>query len=94
MPKTVLHRKKMGFGVPLAKWFRKDLKDLAYSVIFDRNKSMFLDQSTIKRVWREHQGGLRDRSTELWTMLMFRLWEQEFMNGQIATKETIKYVIG
>lgn len=90
LPKAVLTRKKMGFGVPLAQWFRKDLKELAYSVIFDRNKSMFLDQSTIKRVWREHQGGLRDRSTELWTLLMFRLWEQEFMNGQIATKETIK----
>ena len=79
LPASVLNRRKMGFGVPLAHWFRNDLKELAHSVIFGRKRDALLDDSTVKRVWQEHQSGLRDRSTELWTVLMFRLWQQQFM---------------
>jgi asparagine synthase (glutamine-hydrolysing) len=81
LPESVLHRKKMGFGVPLSLWFRKDLKELAHSVIFYRNGSNLLNESTVKHIWQEHQGGLRDRSTELWTLLMFSLWERQFLTG-------------
>ncbi len=79
LPEAVLRRGKMGFAVPLAQWFRKDLREMAHSVIFDRNGDRLLDGSTVKRVWQEHQSGLRDRSTELWTLLMFRLWQRRFL---------------
>ena len=79
LPASVLHRRKMGFGVPLAHWFRNDLKELASNVIFSRNQDVLLNESIVKRVWQEHQSGLRDRSTELWTVLMFRLWQRQFM---------------
>ena len=92
LPETVLHRRKMGFGVPLALWFRKDLKDLAHSVIFSRNRNNLLSESTVKHVWQEHQSGLRDRSTELWTLLMFRLWERQFITnaGQRRDSDVIQ----
>jgi len=81
LPDSVLYRKKMGFAVPLARWFRHDLKELAHSVMFSRNVSSLVNQASVRRVWQEHQSGLRDRSTELWTLLMFSLWEQQFMAG-------------
>jgi asparagine synthase (glutamine-hydrolysing) len=84
IPESVLYRRKMGFGVPLAQWFRNDLKDLARSVIFSRTQDPFLDEATVKCVWQEHQSGLRDRSTELWTLLMFKLWERQFMKTYIS----------
>ena len=80
LPYEILYRKKMGFAVPLACWFRKELKDLAYNTIFSYNSNDILNRTTVERIWREHQSGLRDRSTELWTILMFRMWEQTFMN--------------
>jgi asparagine synthase (glutamine-hydrolysing) len=83
LPGSVLYRKKMGFAVPLARWFRNDLKELAHSAIFRRDGNSLLNQTSARRVWQEHQSGLRDRSTELWTLLMFRLWEQQFM-GSLA----------
>ena len=89
LPENVLQRRKMGFAVPLAKWFRSELKDFAYSAIFARNQSAFLNEETVKQVWREHQGGLRDRSTELWTLLMFRLWERQFVTGMIPEETSI-----
>jgi asparagine synthase (glutamine-hydrolysing) len=72
----------MGFAVPLAQWFRNDLKEFAQSVIFSRNGSSLVNQGSVHRVWEEHQSGLRNRSTELWTLLMFRLWEQQFMAAE------------
>jgi len=81
LPDSVLYRPKMGFAVPLARWFRTELKELAHNVIFSRNGDSLLNQASVRRVWQEHQSGLRNRSTELWTLLMFRLWEQQFMSG-------------
>ena len=79
LPESVLHRKKMGFAVPLAHWFRGDLKELAHGVIFSRNRDGLLNESTVSRVWKEHQSGLCDHSTELWALLIFRLWQRQFM---------------
>src|SRR5262249_33227164 len=81
LPDSVLYRPKMGFAVPIARWFRTELKELAHDTIFSRNGDSVLNQASVRRVWQEHQSGLRNRSTELWTLLMFRLWEKQFMLG-------------
>jgi asparagine synthase (glutamine-hydrolysing) len=87
LPEAVLHRRKMGFAVPLAQWFRTDLKELAHDVIFSRDGNSFLNEATIKRVWQQHQSGFRNRSTELWTLLMFRLWERKFVKTDQTQSE-------
>ncbi|HWP45677.1 MAG TPA: XrtA/PEP-CTERM system amidotransferase [Candidatus Limnocylindrales bacterium] len=78
LPKEILYRRKMGFAVPLARWFRNELKDMAHNVIFRPGGNDLLNDRTIRQIWKEHQSGLRDRSTELWTLLMFKMWQQEF----------------
>lgn len=88
LPESVLHRKKMGFAVPLAHWFRGDLKELAHGVIFSRNRDGLLNESTVSRVWKEHQSGLCDHSTELWALLIFRLWQRQFMTLSSGKAET------
>lgn len=79
LPEEILYRRKMGFAVPLARWFRHELKELAYHTIFTNDKDGLLDESTVRKIWKEHQSGVRDRSTELWTLLMFRMWQRQFM---------------
>lgn len=79
LPDQILNRKKMGFAVPLAHWFRTDLKDMAYEAIFAHKEDDLLDKATIAQIWREHQKGLRDHATELWALLMFRIWQQKFV---------------
>jgi len=63
----------------LAGWFRHDLKEMAYESLFGNRGCVLLDSSVVKKIWDEHQNGFRDRSTELWTLLMFRLWERKFL---------------
>jgi asparagine synthase (glutamine-hydrolysing) len=78
LPNSVLYRKKMGFAVPLAEWFRGELKEIASEMILGGRSDDLLKQNTVERLWVEHQRGFRDRSTELWTLLMFRLWQRKF----------------
>lgn len=78
LPNDVLYRKKMGFAVPLASWLRQDLKPMAESLLLDSRADAMLDKQGIERIWKEHQSGLRNRATELWTVLMFRMWQKRF----------------
>jgi asparagine synthase (glutamine-hydrolysing) len=75
---NILYRKKMGFAVPLERWFRVELKDMAHSMLFDGPGDPILHAPTISKLWKDHQSGLHNRATELWTVLMFRMWQKQF----------------
>jgi asparagine synthase (glutamine-hydrolysing) len=79
LPQSTLTRPKMGFAVPLARWFRHELKEMAHEVILGRDAEDFTEPRIVEKIWGEHQRGFRDRSTELWTLLMFRLWQRRFL---------------
>ena len=83
LPKEILYRSKMGFAVPLARWFRNELKNFAYETIFHNARDNLFQESTMEQIWKQHQNGLRDHSTPLWTLLMFRLWQQEFEHPRV-----------
>jgi asparagine synthase (glutamine-hydrolysing) len=78
----ILYRSKQGFAVPLAHWFRNELKDMARDVIFGV-KDGILDPKYLEKIWTEHQRGTFDRSAYLWSALMFRKWQQGFASGAI-----------
>ncbi len=82
LPPSILYRKKMGFSVPLADWFRNELRIIAKSILFSTNSglSTFFNIGVIKKIWDSHQTGKRDFSTILWTLFMFELW---FKNSEI-----------
>jgi asparagine synthase (glutamine-hydrolysing) len=77
LPRTILHRKKMGFAIPLADWFRGGIRDFARAYIVDR-RDPYLSTSFITKIWNQHQSGYRDRSAQLWNVLIFRLWLDKF----------------
>ena len=77
LPAETLYRSKQGFAVPLNRWFRQELKDMAYKTIFS-NGSGILDRAYLKKIWDQHQKGTFDRSAYLWAVLMFRKWEETF----------------
>lgn len=73
LPKELLYRPKMGFAVPLAKWFRGPLRQAI------RNRASgpvlaatgWFDMQYLRRLVEEHQAGLRDHSAPLWSLMMF-----------------------
>ncbi|WP_057833118.1 XrtA/PEP-CTERM system amidotransferase [Colwellia sp. TT2012] len=73
LPHDVLYRKKMGFRVPLADWFRGPLKEkLREALLSDdmRNSGLF-NMATIEKWLSDHQSGRKEYSAPLWTLLMF-----------------------
>lgn len=73
LPHDVLYRKKMGFAVPLANWFRGPLKERLYDGVLSRQmqESGYFDAKRLQRLIDDHISGRRDNSASLWTLLMF-----------------------
>ncbi len=80
LPRDILYRSKRGFAVPLAHWFRHELKEMAHATIFDCRDGI-LDARYLEKIWTEHQRQTFDRSAYLWAVLMFRKWQQSFGSG-------------
>ena len=77
LPREILYRKKQGFSVPLDHWFRRELRDLAHDAICSADDGI-LDQSYLQKIWNQHQKRQFNRSAYLWSVLMFRKWQQVF----------------
>lgn len=74
LPNDILYRPKMGFGVPLANWFRGPLKDRLRKDLLDGGLAQtgLFNQQYLARLIDEHQSGIRDHSAPLWSLLMFQ----------------------
>jgi asparagine synthase (glutamine-hydrolysing) len=82
LPPAVLSRPKMGFGVPVGKWFRFELKDFIQDFLLSPkflNRGYF-NPTQIKRLLQEHLSGARDHGPKLWTLLNLELWQREFID--------------
>jgi len=73
LPSDILYRKKMGFAVPLASWFRGPLKQRVHDALFGpalQNTGWF-NARELATIMEEHQVGTFDHSAVLWSLLMF-----------------------
>jgi len=73
LPNEILYRKKMGFAVPLASWFRGPLKEKVRQAVLGPTLATtgYFNEDYLRELVDHHQAGLRDYSTPLWTLLMF-----------------------
>jgi asparagine synthase (glutamine-hydrolysing) len=73
LPAGFLNRRKQGFGLPVAEWFRGVLKEFAQDTLFDSNS--WLDVKSMRVIWDQHQRGEADYSAILWGAFMFQTWQ-------------------
>ncbi len=86
LPKELLNRPKQGFGVPLARWFREDLKDLPGSILLSeraRARGLF-NEKGVRTMIEQHHRGHADLSHRLWTLMAFETWAQTFLDPPVA----------
>jgi len=75
VPPSVLAKPKQGFGVPLAQWFRRDLRHRLTGILEPRSPGCeYLDVPALARMVKEHLSGGRDHSYLLWRALVLQLW--------------------
>jgi asparagine synthase (glutamine-hydrolysing) len=68
-----MYRRKMGFSIPLAEWFRGPLKDRLYTALTAPRMADtgLFDMAFLKRMADDHARGVRDYSASLWSLYMF-----------------------
>lgn len=78
VPKKLIERPKMGFGVPVGEWIRGDLRDWAESLLSENSldASGLLEKGLITQHWKEHLSKQKDWQYRLWPILMFQAWHQ------------------
>ena len=76
IPKKLLERPKMGFGVPIGSWLRGPLKEWAENLITEEKikNAGILNYDVIKQKWDEHQSGSYNWQYHLWDILIFQAW--------------------
>ena len=83
VPRDVLYRKKMGFGVPLNHWFRGELKDFVRENLLSEKfaRRDVVKAEAVENLVEKHLSGERDFTAQIWTLLMLELWFQKFIDG-------------
>ncbi|HAW50334.1 TPA: asparagine synthase (glutamine-hydrolyzing) [bacterium] len=82
LPKEVLTRDKMGFGVPIGKWFRNEFKNYIYEVLLDdrAKKRGYFNMDEVKRILDEHTSGRKNYGYPIWTLLFLEVWHNAFID--------------
>ena len=81
LPPDVARRAKSGFGVPLGRWFRSDLREVAHDLLAtDRG---WFRQQTVRELLHEHETARADHGHRLWCLLMLELWVREHVEASV-----------
>lgn len=83
LPKQMMDRPKMGFGIPIADWLQNDLKpfvDQYFDESFISKQNIF-DMEEVKRIKKSFYQGKVERAEKIWFLLMFQMWYDKWMNN-------------
>ncbi len=81
IPKTILTRPKKGFGIPIAEWLKGRLNPLMHDLLDPprlRKQGLF-EPAYVQTLITEHEKGIASHHKQLWTLLVFQLWYDNFL---------------
>jgi len=93
LPARINRRSKKGFGVPVGRWFRTELREMFEDLcLSSRSRERgYLNQKSLESMWDEHQRCSDDHGHRLWALLMLELWQRNYLEGQPTIPATSNY---
>jgi len=84
LPKEILQRGKMGFGIPIDKWFRGELKGYSYDILMNKRslERNYFKKESVKRLLDDHSGGKANNGARIWSLVNLELWHRIFIDGE------------
>ncbi|MBN1195811.1 MAG: asparagine synthase (glutamine-hydrolyzing) [Candidatus Aminicenantes bacterium] len=83
LPRSVIHRRKEGFSIPIKNWLHTDLLDLMQDTLSEariKDSGLFQPQ-TVRRMVSEHLTGKQNHSHRLWALIQFNLWRERWLTA-------------
>jgi asparagine synthase (glutamine-hydrolysing) len=82
LPRDVLYRRKMGFSLPLAHWFRHDLYGYTREVLLDSRTVQrgYFRADVVEALIEDHRSGRQNNASRLWALLMLEHWHREILD--------------
>jgi len=95
VPKELVERRKMGFGIPLGVWLRGPLRGWAEDLLDNKRMQLegYLRPEPIRRIWADHLAGDRDWGYYLWTVLTFESWLDRWMGCDVRRPQTTSQLV-
>ena len=86
LPKKILCRSKMGFGVPIDRWLREDLREMSYDLLLDTRciQRGYFNRAGLKKLLDSHVSGEKDHSYRIWALLVLEMWHRMFIDEKIT----------
>lgn len=84
LPPQIKTRKKLGFPVPTRHWLRHDFYDWAKELIYQSEVDEFINKAYVLFMLDEHKEGKADYGRKIWTILVFMLWHQIYLEEKIS----------
>jgi len=83
LPERIVNRRKVGFSVPLAQWFRGKLRDMCYDRICRNNglAGQFFSHRDLQKILDDHCSNRKDNTLKVWTLLGLSIWNDVFCNN-------------
>jgi asparagine synthase (glutamine-hydrolysing) len=83
LPRAVLCRRKMGFGMPVAEWFRGELGEMAGDLLLSPRALQrgYFRREALERLFSEHRSLAQDHGYRLWTLLFLERWFRMFLDA-------------
>jgi len=82
LPHEIIYRKKRGFPVPVARWFREDLYERTASILLDRRAAdrRYYRPGYVEGVLQRHRDGHEDLSRRIFSLLTLEMWHQKYVD--------------
>jgi asparagine synthase (glutamine-hydrolysing) len=80
IPKEIMERPKMGFGIPIESWLKAELKDLVGDYLSEENLRShgLFNIAEVKKLVSEFFGGRTEKHVKIWYLLMFQMWYKQW----------------
>lgn len=81
LPQEIVNRPKKGFGVPLARWLKFELKDWCNEILAEKEiiSGGLFNFSYINKLKQDHFSGRQDNHKKLWNLIIWQLWQKKWL---------------
>jgi len=82
LPPEILHKKKIGFDIPLGIWIREDLRAFTLDILAPERlrRHGFFDESFVRSLLEEHLRGSHNHRQLLWPLIIFQSWHDRYLS--------------